>query len=106
MCLMALMSASPNISAAGSIGGPWEIQADRSVDDRHNHACWISMPGRTTLRSSTPPDALTCAVLGRSQMPLRLRSRARRKAWEPGDVRLHFTAHQRLHANPNKKGLA
>lgn len=107
MCLMARMSTPPNISAAVSIAGPWEIQAGRSVYERHNHACWISMPGRTP-RSSIPPKCARAMfpALGISRVPLRLRSRASRKAWGPGDIRLHSTARQRLDASPNGEGLA
>jgi hypothetical protein len=107
MCLMAPMSAAPNMRAAVSIGRAWEIQAGRSVCERHNHACWISMPGRT-LRSTIPAR---CALaifpaLGMSRVKLRLSSRARREARGSGDIRLHFIARQRLDAGPNRKGLA
>jgi len=107
MCLMARMSTPPNVSAAVSIGRAWEIQAGRSVYERHNHACWISMPGRT-LRSSIPAKYAPAIfpALGMSRVKLRLCSRARRKARGPRDIRLHFTARPRLHANPNRKGLA
>ena len=107
MCLMAPMSAAPNMRAAVSIGRAWEIQAGRSVYERHNHACWISMPGRTP-RSSIPPKCARAMfpALGISRVPLRLRSRASRKAWGPGDIRLHSTARQRLDASPNGEGLA
>ena len=107
MCLMARMNTPPNICAAGPIGRAWEIQAGRSVYERHNNVCWISMPGRT-LRSSIPARSAhtTFPALGMSRVKLRLSSRARREARGPRDIRLHFTARQRLHANPNRKGLA
>jgi len=52
-----------------------------------------------------------CSILAAGL--LRLRSRAAEEAARdaeiargPGDGGLHSTAHQRLHANPNRKGLA
>jgi hypothetical protein len=108
MCLMAPMSAAPNMRAAGSIGRAWEIQAGRSVYERHNHVCWISMPGRTILRTliSVRCAHATFPALGMSRVKLRLSSHARREARGPGDIRLHPTARQRLDASPNRKGLA
>ncbi len=107
MCMVAPMSAAPKKRAAGSIGRAWEIQAGRSVYERHNNVCWISMPGRT-LRSSMPARSAlaTFPALGMSRVSLRLSSHAGRKAWGPGDIRLHSTARQRLDASPNRKGLA
>jgi hypothetical protein len=104
---MTRMSTPPNVSAAVSIGRAWEIQAGRSVYERHNHACWISMPGRT-LRSSIPAKRAlaTFPALGMSRVDLRLRSRASRKARGPGDIHLHCTARQRLDASPNREELA
>ena len=108
MCMVAPMSAAPNIRTTVSIGRAWEIQAGRSVYERHNNVCWISMPGQTILRTLI---SVRCALaifpaLGMSRVKLRLSSRARREARGPRDIRLHFTARQRLHANPNRKGLA
>jgi len=49
-----------------------------------------------------------CEILARGL--LRLRSRGMlsedRETAERGDIRLHFTARQRLHANPKRKGTA
>ena len=52
-----------------------------------------------------------CSILAAGLM--RLRSRAAEEAARDaeiargaGDVRLHFTARQRLHANPKRKGFA
>jgi len=70
------------------------------------------------MRSSQPinphlPPHLrkVCDLLARGL--LRLRSRATEecardveKGREPGDVRLHLTARQRRHANPNREGSA
>lgn len=107
MCMVAPMSAAPNMRAAGSIGRAWEIQAGRSVYERHNHVCWISMPGRT-MRSSMPARSAHAIfpALGMSRVKLRLSSRARRKARGPGDIRLHSTAKQRLDASPDREELA
>ena len=107
MCMVAPMSAAPNMRAAGSIGRAWEIQAGRSVYERHNNVCWISMPGRT-LRSSMPARSAhaTFPALGMSRVSLRLSSHAGRKARGPRDIRLHFTAKQRLDASPDREELA
>ena len=49
-----------------------------------------------------------CDILARGL--LRLQSRAAAREAPPpvdsGDIRLHFTARQRLHANPKRKGIA
>lgn len=49
-----------------------------------------------------------CEILARGL--LRLRSRGMpvedTETAKPGDIRLHFTARQRLHANPKRKGTA
>jgi hypothetical protein len=104
---MAPMSAAPNMRAAGSIGRAWEIQAGRSVYERHNNVCWISMPGRTLRRAISARFSQTIfPALGMSRVSLRLSSHAGRKAWGPRDIRLHSTAKQRLDASPNRKGLA
>lgn len=107
MCLMARMNTPPNISAAVSIGRAWEIQAGRSVYDRHNNVCWISMPGRT-LRSSMPARSAlaTFPALGMSRVSLRLSSHAGREARGPRDIHLHSTAKQRLDASPDREELA
>ena len=62
-------------------------------------------------RHLTPHLREVCDLLARGL--LRLRSRAAEdlardaeQARGRGDVPLHSTAHQRLHANPNRKGLA
>ena len=48
-------------------------------------------------------DILACGLL-------RLRSRAAAREAPPpvdsGDIRLHFQARQRVHANPKRKGIA
>jgi len=52
-----------------------------------------------------------CGILARALVRLRSRdakddARDAAQARGAGDIRLHSTAHQRLHANPNRKGLA
>ncbi len=64
------------------------------------------------LNAHLPPHLReVCTILAKGL--LRLRSRTAEKAARDaeiargaGDVRLHSTAHQRLHANLNRKGLA
>ena len=70
------------------------------------------MPLPTSSNHHLPPHLReVCAI--RAAGLLRLRSRAAEDdardaeiARGAGDSRLHSTAHQRLHANPNRKGLA
>jgi hypothetical protein len=52
--------------------------------------CTILAAGLVRLRSRDAEDDARDAEIGRGA----------------GDIRLHSTAHQRLHANPNRKGLA
>jgi hypothetical protein len=59
-----------------------------------------------------PPDLReVCDILARGLLRLRSRdaeeaARDAAQAGGSGDIRLPFTAHQRLHANPRRKGLA
>ena len=64
-----------------------------------------------------PPAAAklrpTFAIAGIAQAYLRLHSRIAEEttrqpvaAWGSGDIHLHSTARQRLHANPKRKGVA
>lgn len=108
MCMVAPMSAAPNMRTAVSIGRAWEIQAGRSVYERHNHVCWILMPGRTILRTPIPFRCAhaTFPALGMSRLPSWLSSHVSREARGPGDIRLHSTARQRLDASSNREGLA
>ena len=58
-----------------------------------------------------PPLREVCSILAAGLARLRSRNaedveRDADQARGAGEVRLHFTAHQRLHANPNRKGLA
>jgi hypothetical protein len=70
------------------------------------------MPLDTVSNSPNPhlPAHLreVCDILARGL--LRLRSRGMpvedTETAKPGDIRLHFTARQRLHANPKRKGIA
>ena len=68
--------------------------------------------GSTLTNAHLPPHLReVCGILAAGLV--RLRSRAAEadvqntdQARGLGEVRLHSTAHQRLHANPNKEGLA
>ena len=70
------------------------------------------MPLPTPINHHLPPHLReVCDILARGI--LRLRSRAAEdhardaaQVEAHGDIRLHSTARQRLHANPNRKGLA
>lgn len=70
------------------------------------------MPSPTAVNLHLPPHLReVCAIVAAGL--LRLRSRAAEDlardaeiARGAGDVRLHSTARQRLHVNPNRKGLA
>lgn len=72
----------------------------------------MAPPSKPSGNAHLPPHLReVCSVLARGLV--RLRSRAAEDdardaeiARGAGDVRLHSTAHQRLHANPNRKGLA
>lgn len=64
------------------------------------------------INSHLPPHLReVCSILARGLVRLRSRdaeddARNAEIAREAGEVRLHYTAHQRPHANPNRKGLA
>ena len=68
--------------------------------------------GSTLTNAYLPPHLReVCSILAAGL--LRLRSRAAEddvqntdQARGLGEVRLHFTAHERRHANPNREGLA
>jgi len=49
-----------------------------------------------------------CDILSRGLLRLRSRAAAREAPApvDSGDIRLHFQAPQRLHANPKRKGIA
>ncbi len=67
---------------------------------------------KTPINQHLPPHLReVCGILARALV--RLRSRAAENdardaeiARGAGDIRLHSTPRQRLHANPNRKGLA
>lgn len=64
------------------------------------------------LNAHLPPHVReVCGILARGLVRLRSRAaedhaRDAKKARGAGEVRLHSTAYQRLHASPNRKGLA
>ena len=70
------------------------------------------MPLPSPINAHLPPHLReVCSILAAGLV--RLRSRAAEdlardagKVGEGGDIRLHSTAWQRLHANPSRKGLA
>lgn len=72
----------------------------------------ITNPASLAKNTHLPPHLReVCGILARGLV--RLRSRAAEDdardagiARGAGDIRLHSTAKQRLHANPNRKGLA
>jgi len=67
---------------------------------------------RSPTNSHLPPHLReVCGILARGLVRLRSRdaedhAREAEIARGLGDIPLHFTARQRLHANPNRKGLA
>ena len=69
-------------------------------------------PTPVGLNAHLPPHLReVCGILARGQVRLRSRvaedeARDAEIARGVGDVPLHSTAKQRLHANPNRKGLA
>ena len=68
--------------------------------------------GSTLTNAHLPPHLReVCGILSAGLVRLRSRNaedveRDADQARGAGEVRLHFTAHQRLHANPNRKGIA
>ena len=70
------------------------------------------MPLPTRTNDHLPPHLReVCAILAAGLMRLRSRAaedhaRDAAQLEARGDIPLHSTAHQRLHANPNRKGLA
>lgn len=70
------------------------------------------MPLPNPTNGHLPPHLReVCGILARGLVRLRSRdaedhARDAEIARGPGDGGLHSTAHQRLHANPNRKGLA
>ena len=70
------------------------------------------MPLPTPANPHLPPHLReVCGLLAAGLVRLRSRdaedhARDAEIARGGGEVRLHFTARQRLHANPNRKGLA
>jgi hypothetical protein len=70
------------------------------------------MPLPNSINGHLPPHLReVCGILARGLVRLRSRAaeddaRDARQVREDGDIRLHSTAWQRLHANPNRKGLA
>jgi len=69
-------------------------------------------PSPVGLNAHLPPHLReVCGILARGLVRLRSRvaedeARDAEIARGVGDVPLHSTAHQRLHANPSRKGLA
>ena len=69
-------------------------------------------PSPAGLDAHLPPHLReVCGILARGLVRLRSRdaedhARDAEIARGAGDGRLHSTGHQRLHANPNRKGLA
>ena len=69
-------------------------------------------PSPAGLNAHLPPHLReVCSILAVGLVRLRSRdaeddARNAEIARGAGEVRLHSTAHQRLHANPNRKGLA
>ena len=69
-------------------------------------------PSPAGLNAHLPPHLReVCSILAAGLVRLRSRdaedhARDAEIARGGGEVRLHFTARQRLHANPNRKGLA
>jgi hypothetical protein len=70
------------------------------------------MPLPTSINPNLPPHLReVCSILAAGLVRLRSRAvedlaRDAAQVGEGGDIRLHSTAWQRLHANPNRKGLA
>lgn len=69
-------------------------------------------PPRSPINPHLPPHLReVCSILAAGLVRLRSRAaehlaRDAAQVGEGGDIRLHSTAWQRLHANPNRKGLA
>jgi hypothetical protein len=66
-------------------------------------------PAPTTPNPHLPPHLReVCDILARGLLRLRSRGMAEESAEtaEPRDIPLHFTAHQRRHANPKRRGTA
>jgi len=77
-------------------------QHDHYRDARHDPSGSGNLPSR--LRE-------VCAILALGILRLRSRMAAKsadtpEQARERGDIRLHSTARQRVHANPKRKGVA
>lgn len=72
----------------------------------------MSLPASGPMNQQLPPHLReVCGILARGLVRLRSRvaedeARDAEIARGVGDIRLHSTARQRLHANPNRKGLA
>ena len=70
------------------------------------------MPLPNANNAHLPPHLReVCSILAAGLVRLRSHAaeeaaRDARQVGEGGDIRLHSTAWQRLHANPNRKGLA
>ena len=72
----------------------------------------MSLPASGPMNPQLPPHLReVCSILAVGLVRLRSRdaeddARNAEIARGAGEVRLHSTAHQRLHANPNRQGLA
>jgi len=76
------------------------------------HQRGVPNPPRSPINPDLPPHLReVCGILARALVRLRSRAveddaRDAEIARGAGDIRLHSTAEQRLHAKPNRKGLA